>query len=83
MMRTLDEYLSLPYRMHLTRDPEEGGFVVSFPDLPGCLSAGETADEAVANASDAKREWFLTAMESGYPIREPDTVENDTRHRSK
>ena len=31
MMKTLDEYLSLQYRMVLTPDPDEGGYAVSFP----------------------------------------------------
>ena len=75
-MKTLDEYLALPYRMELTPDPDEGGYVVSFPDLPGCLSVGETIDEAVANAEDAKREWLAAAIEDGYPINEPDGIEN-------
>ena len=67
-MKTLDEYLALPYRMELTPDPDEGGYVVSFPDLPGCLSVGETIDEAVANAEDAKREWLAAAIEDGLRI---------------
>ena len=75
-MKTLDEYLSLPYRMELTPDPDEGGYAVSFPDLPGCLSVGETIDEAVANAEDAKREWLAAAIEDGYTINEPDSIEN-------
>ena len=41
-MKTLNEYLALPYRMELVNDPDEGGFVVSFPDLPGCITCGET-----------------------------------------
>ncbi len=44
--------------------------------MPGCLSAGETIDEAVANAEDAKREWLAAAIEDGYPINEPDDIEN-------
>ena len=75
-MKTLDEYLALPYRMELTPDPDEGGYVVSFPDLPGCLSVGETIDEAVANAEDAKREWLAAAIEDGYPIKEPNDIDN-------
>ena len=75
-MKTLDEYLALPYRMELTPDPDEGGYVVSFPDLPGCLSVGETIDEAVANAEDAKREWLAAAIEDGYPIKEPNGIDN-------
>ena len=46
-MKTLNEYLALPYRMELVKDPDEGGFVVSFPDLPGCITCGETEEEAV------------------------------------
>ena len=49
-MKTLNEYLALPYRMELVKDPDEGGFVVSFPDLPGCITCGETLEAAVANA---------------------------------
>ncbi|MEE1227933.1 MAG: type II toxin-antitoxin system HicB family antitoxin [Lachnospiraceae bacterium] len=75
-MKTLNEYLSLPYRMEVIPDPEESGYVVSFPDLPGCLTTGTTVDQAVANALDAKKEWITAAMESGYPINEPDEVEN-------
>lgn len=65
-MKTLNEYLSLPYRMELTPDPDEGGYVVSFADLPGCLSTGETLDEAVTNAEDAKKAWLIAAIEQGY-----------------
>ena len=57
-MKTLNEYLALPYRMELVKDPDEGGFVVSFPDLPGCITCGETLEAAVANAADAKQAWL-------------------------
>ena len=75
-MKTLNEYLALPYRMELVKDPEEGGFVVSFPDLPGCITCGETLEVAVANAADAKRAWLEAALEDGLPIREPDDLGN-------
>ena len=39
-MKTLNEYLKMPYRMELVEDPDEGGFVVSYPDLPGCITCG-------------------------------------------
>ena len=55
-MKTLNEYLALPYRIEIVEDRNEGGFVVSYPDLPGCITCGETAESAVANALDAKRE---------------------------
>ena len=34
-MKTLNEYMKMPYRMEIVEDEEEGGFVVSYPDLPG------------------------------------------------
>ena len=46
-MKSLNEYLALPYKMELIPDPDEGGFVVSFPELPGCLTTGETAEKAM------------------------------------
>ena len=55
-MKTLNEYLRLPYRIEIVEDRNEGGFVVSYPDLPGCITCGETVESAVANALDAKRE---------------------------
>ncbi len=36
----------------------EGGFGVVFPDCPGCTSAGDTLDMAVANAVEALRDWL-------------------------
>ena len=54
-MKTLDEYLKKPYRMNIKEDKDEGGYVVSFPELPGCITCGETIESAVKNAEDAKR----------------------------
>ncbi len=70
-MKTLNDYLALPYRMEIIPDPEEGGYVVSFPDLPGCLTCGETIESAVKNALDAKEEWLRAALECGIEIKEP------------
>ena len=53
-MRSVEEYMKMPYSLVLTPD-EEGGFVASYPDLPGCLTCGETADSAIKNADDAKK----------------------------
>ena len=75
-MRTLNEYLKLPYRMEIVEDQEEGGYVVSFPDLPGCITCGETIENAVANAADAKKAWIEAAMEEGLTIHEPDSLDD-------
>ena len=68
MHKDVSYYMSLPYEMQVT--PEEGnlGFVISFPDLPGCLTSGETLEKALQNIEDAKESWFEAAIESEYPI---------------
>ena len=55
MMKTLNDYLSMAYRMEIVEDKDEGGYVVSFPELPGCITCGETIESAVKNAEDAKK----------------------------
>ena len=42
---------------------EGGGYLVTFPDLPGCMSDGETIEEAIVNAADAENEWLLASEE--------------------
>ena len=43
---------SLNYRILLRREPE-GGYTVTVPTLPGCVTFGETVDEAIAMAREA------------------------------
>ena len=75
-MRTLEEYMRLPYRMEIIPDSIEGGFAVRFPELPGCLTCADTMEEAVRNAEDCKREWLAAAIEDRTPIPEPMTDED-------
>lgn len=74
-MKTIEEYLRLPYRLELIPDIDEGGFVASYPELPGCLTCGETVESAIANANDAKRAWLEAALADGLEIVEPDSLE--------
>lgn len=39
-------------------DEEGGGWLASFPDLPGCMSDGETPEEALRNAAEAETAWL-------------------------
>ena len=75
-VKTIKEYMRLPYRMEIVPDTDEGGFIVSFPELPGCISCGDTVDKAVENANDAKRAWIEAAIEDGITINEPDRIED-------
>ena len=76
MMKTLNDYLEMSYRMEIVEDKEEGGFVVSFPDLPGCITCGETLENAIANAADAKKTWIEAALEEGVEIPEPNSLQD-------
>ncbi len=53
--------------------PEEdgGGFVARVPDLPGCLSDGETPEKALINAYDAIACWIEAARDQGRPVPPP------------
>lgn len=52
----------------LQPDTEEGGYTALVPALPGCVSEGETVEEAMANAKEAI-EGFLEALaKDGKPI---------------
>lgn len=52
--------------------PEDGaGFIALVPDLHGCMSDGETPEEALINARQAIEEWIEAAKEIGRPIPEP------------
>ena len=76
-MKTLSDYMKMNYRMEIVEDAEEGGFVVSFPELSGCLTCGDTKEKAIANAIDAKRAWIEAALEAGMEINIPGVPSKD------
>ena len=75
MKKTLNDYLKLPYRMEFVRDETEGGYAVSFPDLPGCITCSESLTAAATNAEDAKKAWLEAALAEGLSIPEPRSEE--------
>lgn len=48
-----------------------GGYLITFPDLPGCMSDGETEAEAVLNGRDAFASWISTRADAGKSIPAP------------
>ena len=52
---------------------EGGGFVATVPDLPGCMSDGETPEEALANVQDAIAVWLEAAQDMGRKVPKPST----------
>lgn len=54
---------------------EEGGYGISFPDVPGCISAGDTIDETLANGAEALAFHLEGVLEDGDPMPTPRSVE--------
>ena len=48
-----------------------GGFIATVPDLPGCMSDGETPEEALANVKDAVDAWIEEAHALGPAVPAP------------
>lgn len=48
----------------------EGGYTISVPSLPGCISYGSTFEEAIEMVKDAIAGWLAVAREEGVPIPE-------------
>jgi antitoxin HicB len=63
----------------LTAD-EGGGYLIEYPDLPGCMSDGETPVEAMRNGEDAKRAWISAMRQAGRAVPPPSS---DTAYSGK
>ncbi|MDM7482201.1 MAG: type II toxin-antitoxin system HicB family antitoxin [Halomonas sp.] len=60
----------------IERGDEQHAYGVIVPDLPGCHSAGDTFEEALANAKEAIDGWLEVAVEYGDPIPEATSIEH-------
>ncbi len=45
-----------------------GGYLIEFPDFPGCMSDGDTIDEAIENGKDAMTAWIAAMNEAGRSV---------------
>lgn len=55
---------------------KEGGYTVVVPDLPGCVSEGDTLAEAIEMAVDAASGWILDEWEDGKTVPAPGNVKD-------
>lgn len=51
-----------------------GGFLATVPELPGCMSDGETPEQAVEHVQDAIIQWIDAAKNLGQPIPVPASI---------
>jgi len=54
-------------------EEDGGGFLATVPDLPGCMSDGQTPQEAIVNVQDAILTWIEAAEDMGHSIPPPST----------
>lgn len=51
------------------------GYTVEFPDLPGCVTQGDSLEEAFEMAEDAASGWILTSIEDGEDVPSPSALD--------
>lgn len=59
------------YPVIVVADQEDGGYVAECPAIPGCVSDGDTIEEAMANIRDAIQGCLTVLKEKGEPVPEP------------
>ena len=59
------------YSMIMSWSEEDQAYIVSVPELPGCMADGETPQKAVENAQVIIAEWIETAQMLGREIPQP------------
>lgn len=74
-MNDIEYYMNLPYKLNIVSDQEEGGFAAEYPELPGCMTCGDSIEEVVELAKDALRCWLTVAIANNDTIPLPKTME--------
>ncbi len=57
-----------PFAIRALADDEGGGYLLEFPDLPGCMADGQTPEEAIREGEGALRSWIETHRELEWEI---------------
>lgn len=72
-MDKLENYLNkeYPYKIEKLSEDDGGGYFITYPDLLGCMSDGDTIEEVIQMGEDARKAWMETAIETGKDIPEP------------
>jgi antitoxin HicB len=68
--KNLDYYMNLPYNIIVRKDPY-GGYFAKVEELEGCMTQGETYEDAFKNIQEAMQLWLEDAIENGLEIPEP------------
>ncbi len=59
------------YSMIIQWDKDDHIYVVTVPELPGCMTHGKSYEEAIRQGQDAIASWIMVAKELGRPVPPP------------
>lgn len=72
---------SYPFTIRPLSAEEGGGFAIEYPDLPGCISDGDTHEEALRNGSDAVKAYLLSCVKHGDALPKASAASGQWRQR--
>jgi len=61
----------LHYSMVIEWSDEDNTYIVTVPEIPGCMTHGDTYEEAVQQGKDSIETWVEASKRLGRPIPEP------------
>jgi antitoxin HicB len=67
----MSDPFNYPFEMRPLSEAEGAGWLISFPDLPGCIADGDTPEEAMVNGKDALEAWIKAVREAGKAVPKP------------
>src|SRR5438552_2359306 len=70
-----------PFSIHPLSDEDGGGFMIEYADLPGCVSDGDTPEEAIVHGRDAVKAYLLSCVKYKDPIPRPSAASGQWRQR--
>ena len=67
MKREITYYMRPWYPVTIIEDTEEGGYTVTLPDCPGCVTCCQNQEDIPATIEDAQKEWLEAVTENATP----------------
>ncbi|KAA0257616.1 type II toxin-antitoxin system HicB family antitoxin [Deferribacter autotrophicus] len=80
--KKVEYYMSLPYTYEIIKE-EDGSYFIKVKELKGCMSVGDTVEEAYEMIRDAMKDWFYAALESEVEIPLPETITKEKEFSGK
>jgi antitoxin HicB len=75
-MKTGGLKFDYPFFIRQLSKEDGGGFLIEFLDLPGCISDGETVEEAIVNGHEVVTLWLKTAKKEHRLIPKPNSFKD-------